>query len=74
MWMVLCSHRDKLQEELVLGFVSSDRDSNFEKWFVISATTVAYVSHPFLFVSWNLLDSMPEITTGDSVVSDRVGE
>ena len=72
--MVLCSHRDKLQEELVLGFVSSDRDSNFEKWFVISDTTVAYVSNPLLFVSWNLLDSMPEITTGDSVASDRAGE
>ena len=72
--MVLCSHRDKLQEELFLGFVSSDRDSNFEKWFVISDTTVAYVSNPLLFVSWNLLDSMPEITTGDSVASDRAGE
>ena len=71
---VLSSHRIQLQEELVLGCVSSDRDSTFERWVVVSATTVVYVAHPFQFVSWKLPDPVPVITTGDGVASDRAGE
>ena len=71
---VLSSHRIQLQEELVLGCVSSDRDSTFERWVVASATTVAYVAHPLQFVSWKLPDPVPAITTGDGVASDSAGE
>ena len=71
---VLSSHRIQLQVVLVLGCVSSDGDSTFERWIVVSATTVAYVAHPFQFVSWKLPDPVPVITTGDGVASDRAGE
>ena len=71
---VLSSHRVQLQEELVLGCVSSDGDSTLERWVVVSATTVAYVPHLLQFVSWNLPDPAPPITTGDGVASDRAGE
>ena len=72
---VLCSHRVQLQEELVLGCVSSDGDSTLDRWVVYSATTRAYVSHPLHFISWELPDPVPGITTaGDGEASDRTGE
>ena len=70
---VLSSHRVQLQEELVLGCVSSDGDSTLERWVVASATTRAYVAHPLQFVSWNLPDPAPPITT-DSQASDRASD
>ena len=72
-WMVLSRDRDQLQEELIFGVLSSDGDLNFERWFVISTTTGAYVSHPLQFVSWKLLHAKPGITTIDRVASDRTG-
>ena len=71
---VLSSHRIQLQEKLVLRCVTSDGDSIFERWVVVIATVVAYVAHPFQFVSWKLPDPVPVITTGDGVASDRAGE
>ena len=69
--MFLSSHRVQLQEELVLGLVSRDGDSNFERWFVASATTVPDIPHPFNFLFWKLLDPISGITTGDTVASER---
>ena len=71
---VLSSHRIQLQVELVLGSVSSDGDLTFERWVVVSATTLVYVPHTLQFVSWKLPDTVPVITTGDGVASDRAGE
>lgn len=71
---ILSSYRVQLQEELILGCVSSNGDSTFERWVVVSATTVAYVSHPLHFISWELPDPAPNITTGNGVTSDRTGE
>ena len=71
---VLSGQRVQLQEELVLGCVSSDGDSTLEIWVVVSATIVAYVPHVLQFVSWNLPDPAPPIITCDGVASDRAGE
>ena len=71
---VLSSHRIQLQVILVLGCVSSYGDLTFERWIVVSATTLVYVPHPLQFVSWKLPDPVPVITTGDGVASDSAGE
>jgi hypothetical protein len=70
---VLSSHRIQLQVILVLGCVSSYGDSTFERWIVVSATTVAYVPHVLKFIPWEFPDPVPVIT-GDGVASDRTGE
>ena len=70
---VLSSNRVQLQEELILGCISSDGDSTFERWVVVSATTRIYVPHPLQVVSWKLPDPAPG-STSDGVASDRAGE
>ena len=75
---VICSHvlispRVQLQEELILGCVSSDGESTFEKWVIVSATSVGYVPHLLQFVYWKLSDTVPVITMNDGITSASAG-
>ena len=69
---VLISPRVELQEELILGYVSSDGESTFERWVIVSATTVTYVPNLLHFVSWELSDLV--IAMSDGIASARAGD
>ena len=73
---VLSGQRVQLQEELVLGCVSSDGDAALKRWVVISTTTVTvYAPNILQLLLWGLSDPAPVVVTiGNGVTGDRAGE
>ena len=76
---VICNHVlisliVQLQEELILGYVSSDGVSTFERWVIVSVTTVAYIPNLLHFVYWELSDLVPVIAMSDGITSARAGD
>ena len=72
---VLSGQRVQLQEELVLGCVSSDGDAALIWWVVIGITKTIYVPYPLQLLLWGLPDPVPGMTSiGNGVTGDRAGE